>query len=439
MRTRRAVSLSDAGPDLVTYAEGVRLMRERSAADPMDVLGWEYQSLMHGNPTATPRRRGEPRDWSQCQHGTWFFLPWHRMYLFQLERIIARLTGEPEFALPYWDYVSAVDVSIPDAFLDTDSPLFDANRDFRPFPMLPAPETWAQTGTFVALGGGMRRYPVHRGKTSGSLEQNPHNLIHGVVGGAQGDMSGFQSPLDPLFWIHHCNIDRLWEVWAAQPGRSNPWQRSWRRTSFDFPDPDGRQSWTCAEVMSTAERGYEYDDISLPTSQRALGASMGAVDDGAEPPLRRDDRLDLVAASEAPGSVTERVRIPRPSADFTQSRRSLGAGDQEAEGQGPPATPPLYLRLENVGITAGDASSIWNVYLRVGGGERHVVGTIAPFGLAGLTHSGGRQTLTFDISHIAGELLADESAETEVTFEPMYDDTEHQPFWDRIALYTTAE
>ena len=82
---------------------------------------------------------------------------------------------------------------------------------------------------------------------------------------------------------------------------------------------------------------------------------------------------------------------------------------------------------------------MWNVYLRVGDGDRHVVGTIAPFGLAGLTRSGGRQTLTFDVSQVADALLADEATETEVTFEPMYEGTEHRPYWDRVALYTTVE
>ena len=330
MRTRRAVSGAKAKTDLATYAEGVGLMRERSRADPMDELGWEYQSRMHGNPMATPRRRGEPMDWSRCQHGSWFFLPWHRMYLIQLERIIGFLTGSPHFALPYWDYKNAMDVEIPEPFLDTGSPLFDENRDFRPFPMLPGPEQWAQSGTFVALGGGRRRHPVHRGKSSGFLEQNPHNLIHGVVGGNGGDMAGFQSPLDPLFWIHHCNIDRLWEVWLAQPGRMNPDESSWVKSSFDFPDPGGRQSWTCEQVTTTAARGYKYDDVSMPRVHRDLLVSMGLVTDDGGSARRRDDRTRRAPEpARGPRAGTAHPArpgcVPRRGAGTVGSARALPA------------------------------------------------------------------------------------------------------------------
>jgi hypothetical protein len=167
---------------------------------------------------------------------------------------------------------------------------------------------------------------------------------------------------------------------------------------------------------------------------------MGLVDTDGESPLRRDDQLELLAASEGAGSVSERVVLPNPREELSRVRRNLQADVAfSGEGRAPVVPRSLYLRLENVGIASGDASSMWNVYLRVGAGERHVVGTIAPFGLAGLTRSGGRQTLTFDISQIAGEFLADEAAETEVTFEPMYEGTEHRPFWDRVGLYTTVD
>ena len=57
----------------------------------------------------------------------------------------------------------------------------------------------------------------------GALEQTPHNDVHGLVGGPSGFMGAFDTaPLDPVFWLHHANIDRLWAVWLAQPNRSNP-------------------------------------------------------------------------------------------------------------------------------------------------------------------------------------------------------------------------
>jgi tyrosinase len=45
------------------------------------------------------------------------------------------------------------------------------------------------------------------------LEIVLHNLVHRWVGGAMMDMA---SPNDPVFWLHHANIDRLWGDWQRQ-------------------------------------------------------------------------------------------------------------------------------------------------------------------------------------------------------------------------------
>lgn len=41
-----------------------------------------------------------------------------------------------------------------------------------------------------------------------NLEANLHNQVHTWVG---GDMGPFSSPNDPVFFLHHCNVDRIWE------------------------------------------------------------------------------------------------------------------------------------------------------------------------------------------------------------------------------------
>lgn len=69
---------------------------------------------------------------------------------------------------------------------------------------------------------------AHSGLTGfGVLEGQPHNKVHNCVGGvftdANGnttDVGGFMqanlSPVDPLFYLHHANIDRLWDVWTRK-------------------------------------------------------------------------------------------------------------------------------------------------------------------------------------------------------------------------------
>jgi tyrosinase len=52
-------------------------------------------------------------------------------------------------------------------------------------------------------------------------QQNPgpgmHNRVHVWVG---GDMLPATSPNDPVFFLNHCNVDRIWEAWMQNHGRT---------------------------------------------------------------------------------------------------------------------------------------------------------------------------------------------------------------------------
>ena len=50
---------------------------------------------------------------------------------------------------------------------------------------------------------------------SQKVEYGPHAVVHSVIGGKNGDMSKWTSPNDPLFWLHHANIDRLFNIWQT--------------------------------------------------------------------------------------------------------------------------------------------------------------------------------------------------------------------------------
>jgi tyrosinase len=49
---------------------------------------------------------------------------------------------------------------------------------------------------------------------SSQIEGSPHSTPHVMIG---GDMGGMRSPADPLFMMHHCNVDRLWAMWQVRP------------------------------------------------------------------------------------------------------------------------------------------------------------------------------------------------------------------------------
>src|SRR5580704_4485124 len=60
------------------------------------------------------------------------------------------------------------------------------------------------------------------------LEGFPHNKVHNYIGGVgpvdpgpYGAMTNFLSPIDPIFFLHHANMDRLWDVWTRKQQRLN--------------------------------------------------------------------------------------------------------------------------------------------------------------------------------------------------------------------------
>lgn len=85
-------------------------------------------------------------------------------------------------------------------------------------------------------------------------------------------MSNFvQAALDPIFWLHHCNIDRLWEVWIQRDkNNKNPDDGAWLNERFAFHDAKrGDGALTPKDVVNTrkAPLSYEYDDTTDPLAK----------------------------------------------------------------------------------------------------------------------------------------------------------------------------
>jgi tyrosinase len=105
-------------PIVLAYADAVAVLKQNAGPSPH--RWWRHQTQVHG---LSP----DPRDGlrNQCQHNTWFFLPWHRMCLFFFESICRTIIqghpGVPEtikatWALPYWDYDRTDSRLLPPAF-----------------------------------------------------------------------------------------------------------------------------------------------------------------------------------------------------------------------------------------------------------------------------------------------------------------------------------
>jgi hypothetical protein len=223
--------------ELAAFKNGVAVMKSRSVANPNDPTGWTYQAAIHGTFT-TPVQTA----WNTCQHNTTFFLSWHRMYVCFFERILRKASGMPGLGLPYWNYSDSADPNarfLPAAFRSpatAANPLYDGTRNSA----LNA-GTGQLSASAVSLAscipGPTGFYPF-----SGNINGTPHGVVHSSIG---GDMGLFETAgLDPIFWMHHCNIDRLWNRWlAGGGGRSNPpaSDTTWHNTNFTFFDENGVQ------------------------------------------------------------------------------------------------------------------------------------------------------------------------------------------------------
>jgi len=119
---RRDIGGISAGDQTITsYRTAIKGMRALPTNDP---LSWDYQAAIHGT-VIMPTLAG----WNSCEHGTYFFWSWHRMYLYWFERIIRKMSADNSWSLPYWNWTSKSERQIPPMFRDPASELYTSNRD----------------------------------------------------------------------------------------------------------------------------------------------------------------------------------------------------------------------------------------------------------------------------------------------------------------------
>src|SRR6266567_3804107 len=118
-------SLDPNGSAMASLRRGVQVMQTRPASEP---TSWLFQANIHGTNDTSPNLA-----WNQCQHGSFFFLAWHRMYLYGFERILRAASGSPNLTVPYWNYAKATPTAraLPAPFRTptTGNPLFVAQRN----------------------------------------------------------------------------------------------------------------------------------------------------------------------------------------------------------------------------------------------------------------------------------------------------------------------
>ena len=206
-------------------------------------------------------------------HGNVGFLPWHRAYLLDLERELQAI--DPSVTLPYWRFDQAAPNVFAREFMGVPNAVgrveFTAGHPFNTwrtdgalgitrvpgFPPGSAPGGLRTELETIALGGPA---PSATYASFDTMEGNPHGSAHTRFGGFISSVPS--AARDPLFFLLHCNVDRLWAKWQWIHRRTDPAEA--RAFAPAAPDrighrlPDTMWPWngsTTAPRPSTAPGG----------------------------------------------------------------------------------------------------------------------------------------------------------------------------------------
>jgi|GEM_PF-220387 len=416
VRVRRSVSTLDPnGPELTAYRTAVTRMRALPANDRRS---WLAQANIHRN---------------SCPHNNWYFLPWHRAYLHRFEQICAEMSGVADFALPYWDWSTTP--SIPSAFWGNGNPLNHSPRaisqggeyDQGSIGLAVVNRILATTDTEVFMSSPSTGQQVPGG--TGQFEGSPHNHIHGRTG---GDMGGTATAaLDPIFWLHHANVDRLWAAWTGQVFSQEDW------LNFEFTNAFYDASGTAvrhsvASTLSTVGLGFRYEQpgsasrlvaSTVPSTSGDGGFGFQAEVVAGPPPAvvagsttvreltggevriesLRTASTRIVPNAELRTLLAQRRAVPSPAAEFRLEARGAGAGDDPGVAALPgPAQNTGTPRLTIEGVEEPAQPATVRVFLNAPEAtadtpvtDPHYVGSMSFFGADHADHAGAHAGLAY--------------------------------------------
>lgn len=223
------------------------------------------------------------------------FLPWHRRFIYDLELELQRVSGNPNLGIPYWNWPSGS----ANASMWNDD-LLGGNGDaggvvrtgpFRSgqwtvinssgLPAGPLMRAFGQNGlptlpTQAAINQvmavtpydtspwNMNSNPSFRNQLEGWIGPNLHNRGHVWVGGSMLPMT---SPNDPVFFMHHCMVDKIWHEWQLRfpnqgylPASGGPFGQN--LTDPMGSTPSGQVGSRPIDVLDSAALGIVYDDAA---------------------------------------------------------------------------------------------------------------------------------------------------------------------------------
>jgi tyrosinase len=303
---------------LQNYCKGVKLLKNEFTGPTTTSLNipgpskkvstydlfvvWHVVAMM----TMTPPNQTQ----RNAAHSGPVFPAWHRFMLRQLELNLQRVLSDNTFGLPYWDWAAdgqlapnqqtqtalwkatgiggsgtpitngpfVYNSADPNSFrvrIDSDSNgnLRQVTRGLRRTlaqdpgaPQLPmkADTTAAVAATPYDASPWNRGSNSFRNRTEGWSPYGMHNQVHVWVG---GDMAPASSPNDPVFFLNHCNVDRIWEAWMRKHGRvyvppqSAPVSLKGHRINDQLSSLISGTTTPAAVLDSTSQ--YVYDSVAV--------------------------------------------------------------------------------------------------------------------------------------------------------------------------------
>ena len=243
---------------LVSMKKAMAKLKAIGCTNP---ISWYYQGAMHWTPDVSgPNLNKNPLcpsfdtahpallpAWDNCAshnqigpNSDIHFLPWHRLYVLYLEKIIRETSGDPDFALPYWNYGAVFTMPKPFQAADGGS-LYEQSRRTSLNQGKPI-----ETSSQAVIAKDLKTLSqVHDYNTfNKQLNFGLHGFMHDYIGGNDGTFNPIYNAVitkaidpncvgcgmmgevpsagfDPIFWMHHSNVDRLYQNFIdANPGQN---------------------------------------------------------------------------------------------------------------------------------------------------------------------------------------------------------------------------
>ncbi|MCL7040770.1 hypothetical protein MKW94_012672 [Papaver nudicaule] len=292
IRVRRPAHVMDKDKDFVAkYNKAIAIMKSLPHDDPRSFM---RQADIHCIFSTGAYNQQHSNSLMKI-HRSWMFFPWHRMMIYFHERILGSLIGDDTFALPFWNWDSPVGMHVPDMFLN--GSFVDTERDSSHLPPQVVDVNFDELESglgyeeqkaynvgfmYTQMISAAKKPELFMGcpykagadgycNAPGTVEDAPHNTLHYWMGSnlnpERENMGAFYSAArDPIFYSHHSNIDRLWEVWRELRSTNNvPEDADWLDTHFFFHNEKSQLIRVkISDVLDITKLRYTFDWVENP-------------------------------------------------------------------------------------------------------------------------------------------------------------------------------